>query len=159
MSLVLVCSAYCTCPACHVVNSICFVSHNLQDSEGSLRFRHDAYSHYIDRPLRIAAMKAKVGVHVYGFAWVALYCFAIHFSLHTYIVVWVHECDCRNWAVLQVCLVFAVEFLTGGLSLLSSMCSWRGRLSTALKSSAERPSTWLWELWPWWTWNSSVPTG
>ena len=159
MSLVLVCSAYCTCPACHVVNSICFVSHNLQDSEGVLNFRHDAYSHYIDRPLRIAAMKAKVGVHMYRFAWVALYCFVIHFSLHMYIVVWVYECDCRNWAFLQVCLVFAVEFLTGGLSLLASMCSWRGRLSTALKSSAERPSTWLWELWPWWTWNSSLPTG
>ena len=45
-----------------------FVSHNLQDSEGVLNFRHEAYSHYIEHPLRIAAMKAKVGVHVYGFA-------------------------------------------------------------------------------------------
>ena len=53
-------------PSCGKFNV--FVSHNLQDSEGVLNFRHDDFSHYIDRPLRIAAMKAKVGVHVYGFA-------------------------------------------------------------------------------------------
>jgi len=45
-----------------------FVSHNLQDSKGVLNFGNDDFSHYISRPLRIAAMKAKVGVHVYGFA-------------------------------------------------------------------------------------------
>ena len=60
------CVLYMSSPSCGEFNV--FVSHNLQDSEGVLNFRHDDFSHYIDRPLRIAAMKAKVGVHVYGFA-------------------------------------------------------------------------------------------
>ena len=60
------CVLHMSSPSCGEFNL--FVSHNLQDSEGSLRFRHDDFSRYIDRPLRIAAMKAKVGVHVYGFA-------------------------------------------------------------------------------------------
>ena len=33
----------------------------MQDSAGILCFRHDSYSHYIGRPLTVAAMKAKVG--------------------------------------------------------------------------------------------------
>ena len=59
------CILYMSSPSCGELNV--FVSHNLQDSEGVLNFRHDDFSHYIDCPLQIAAMKAKVGVHVYGF--------------------------------------------------------------------------------------------
>ena len=59
------CVLHMSSPSCGQFNLL--VSYNLQDSEGSLHFRRNAYSHYIDRPLRIAAMKAKVGVHVYRF--------------------------------------------------------------------------------------------
>ena len=60
------CILYMSSPSCGEFNLV--VSHNLQDSEGVLNLKHDTYSQYIDRPLRIAAMKAKVGVHVYSFA-------------------------------------------------------------------------------------------
>ena len=60
------CVLHMSSPSCGDFNL--FVSHNLQNSKGSLHFEHDMYSHYIDFPLRIAAMKAKVGVHVYRFA-------------------------------------------------------------------------------------------
>ena len=60
------CILHMSSPSCGEFNL--FVSHNFQTSGGSLHFEHDNYSDYIDFPLRIAAMKAKVGVHVYRFA-------------------------------------------------------------------------------------------
>ena len=73
------------------------MSPNLQDSEGALRFMHDGYTYRINEPLKIAAMKAKVLVHVYVCACVQVLAYiVVHVLLVELASVWVHECDLKN---------------------------------------------------------------